>query len=61
MPEKSSRWYWFRFIYGKKIIIAEGGSILFDSKEGEGSTFGFVFAKQKLKITKDDNLKVKSI
>ena len=45
----------------KKIIIAEGGSILFDSKEGEGSTFGFVFAKQKLKITKDDNLKVKSI
>jgi signal transduction histidine kinase len=45
----------------KKIIIAEGGSILFDSKEGEGSTFGFVFAKQKLKITKDDKLKVKSI
>ena len=25
----------------KKVIIAHGGSIIFDSKEGEGSTFGF--------------------
>ena len=26
----------------KKIIIAQGGSILFQSVEGEGSTFGFI-------------------
>ncbi len=44
----------------KKVIIAEGGSVLFDSKEGEGSTFGFMFAKEKLKITKE-NIKVKPI
>lgn len=44
----------------KKVIIAEGGSVLFDSKEGEGSTFGFMFAKEKLKITKE-NIKVKPV
>ena len=32
----------------KKVIIAEGGSLLFDSQEGKGSTFGFVFSKAKL-------------
>jgi signal transduction histidine kinase len=30
----------------KKVIIAQGGAIIFDSKEGEGSTFGFVFPKK---------------
>jgi signal transduction histidine kinase len=30
----------------KKVIIAQGGAIIFDSKEGEGSTFGFVFPKR---------------
>jgi signal transduction histidine kinase len=29
----------------KKVILAQGGSIIFESKEGEGSTFGFLFAK----------------
>lgn len=29
----------------KKIIVAEGGSTIFDSKEGLGSTFGFIFPK----------------
>ncbi|HMT19065.1 MAG TPA: HAMP domain-containing sensor histidine kinase, partial [Candidatus Saccharibacteria bacterium] len=35
----------------KKVIVAQGGSILFDSKEGKGSTFGFSFPK---KVITDD-------
>jgi signal transduction histidine kinase len=35
----------------KKVVIAQGGSIIFDSKEGKGSTFGFTFAKSKLGVT----------
>lgn len=31
----------------KKVIVAEGGSILFDTQEGQGSTFGFTFNKSK--------------
>jgi signal transduction histidine kinase len=34
----------------KKVIAAEGGSIIFESREGHGSTFGFVFSKAKLKV-----------
>jgi signal transduction histidine kinase len=33
----------------KKVIIAQGGSVLFSSQEGKGSTFGFTFSKAKLK------------
>jgi signal transduction histidine kinase len=29
----------------KKVILAQGGSIIFQSKEGKGSTFGFLFPK----------------
>jgi signal transduction histidine kinase len=29
----------------KKVIIAEGGALIFQTKEGEGSTFGFSFPK----------------
>lgn len=29
----------------KKIILAQGGSIIFESEEGQGSTFGFSFSK----------------
>jgi signal transduction histidine kinase len=29
----------------KKVVIAQGGSIIFESVEGKGSTFGFRFAK----------------
>jgi len=36
----------------KKVIIAQGGAIIFKSKEGEGSTFGFTLPKEKL-IPKD--------
>lgn len=32
----------------KKVIIAQGGSIIFESGEGQGSTFGFSFEKSKL-------------
>jgi signal transduction histidine kinase len=34
----------------KKVIAAEGGSIIFESTEGKGSTFGFVFSKSKLAV-----------
>lgn len=34
----------------KKVIIAQGGGIIFTSQEGKGSTFGFTFAKPKLKL-----------
>ena len=32
----------------KKVIIAQGGAVIFRSKEGKGSTFGFTFPKEKL-------------
>ncbi|MDL2363260.1 MAG: ATP-binding protein [Patescibacteria group bacterium] len=31
----------------KKVIVAQGGTLLFESKEGKGSTFGFIFSKSK--------------
>jgi len=31
----------------KKVVIAQGGSLIFESKEGQGSTFGFSFSKAK--------------
>jgi len=34
----------------KKVIIAHGGSLIFKSEEGKGSTFGFSFAKSKLAV-----------
>jgi signal transduction histidine kinase len=35
----------------KKVITAQGGAIIFDSHEGKGSTFGFMFDKKKLAPT----------
>ncbi len=32
----------------KKVIVSQGGALIFDSVEGKGSTFGFVFNKVKL-------------
>lgn len=37
----------------KKVIMAEGGSVIFESEEGKGSTFGFMFSKRKMTPTKD--------
>jgi signal transduction histidine kinase len=34
----------------KKVIIAQGGSMIFNSKEGVGSTFGFSFPKERLLV-----------
>lgn len=35
----------------KKVIIAQGGTLIVDSTEGKGSTFGFAFSKTKLAVT----------
>lgn len=32
----------------QKVVVAQGGAIIFSSKEGQGSTFGFTFPKAKL-------------
>jgi signal transduction histidine kinase len=34
----------------KKVVIAQGGALIFESQEGKGSTFGFVFSKAKLAV-----------
>ncbi len=37
----------------KKVVIAQGGAIIFESKEGQGSTFGFTFPRHELEVKKD--------
>jgi signal transduction histidine kinase len=34
----------------KKVIVAQGGSLIFESHEGQGSIFGFVLSKSKLAV-----------
>ncbi|MGI0134286.1 MAG: sensor histidine kinase, partial [Candidatus Micrarchaeaceae archaeon] len=34
----------------KKAVTAQGGSIIFSSREGHGSTFGFLFSKTRLRV-----------
>lgn len=34
----------------RKIIVAQGGAIIFNSIEGEGSTFGFSFPREKVEV-----------
>jgi signal transduction histidine kinase len=38
----------------KKVVVAQHGAIIFKSKEGTGSTFGFTFAKAKLQSQPSD-------
>ncbi|HSW78667.1 MAG TPA: ATP-binding protein [Candidatus Babeliales bacterium] len=34
----------------KKVVVAQGGAILFSSTEGQGSTFGFTFPRAKIEV-----------
>ena len=34
----------------QKVVVAQGGAVIFSSKEGQGSTFGFTFPKDKLQV-----------
>jgi len=36
----------------KKVIVAQGGLIVFKTEEGKGSTFGFSFPREKLEVIK---------
>lgn len=42
----------------KKVIVAHGGSMVFESVEGEGSTFGFRLPVKKLSVAADDSHKL---
>ncbi len=44
----------------KKVILSQGGSVIFNSKEGGGSTFGFSFPKDKLEVEKPEELPKKT-
>jgi signal transduction histidine kinase len=35
----------------KKVVLAQGGSIIFESRENVGSTFGFSFPRAKLAVS----------
>ena len=37
----------------KKVVVAEGGAIIFSSTEGKGSTFGFSFPRAKVEVKID--------
>jgi signal transduction histidine kinase len=41
----------------KKVVVAQGGAIIFKSTEGKGSTFGFSFPRSKLEV-KEQSAKV---
>lgn len=45
----------------KKVVTAQGGSIVFRSTEGKGSTFGFTFEKAKLQVPANYNPDLASI
>jgi signal transduction histidine kinase len=42
----------------KKVIIAQHGSVIFESKESTGSTFGFTFSREKLGVPSTELSKV---
>lgn len=37
----------------KKVVVAQGGAIIFETQEGKGSTFGFTFSKAKLALPEE--------
>jgi len=39
----------------KKVIVAQAGAVIFETEEGKGSTFGFIFDKQKILPSNADN------
>lgn len=41
----------------KKVIIDQGGAVIFNSKEGEGSTFGFTFPMTRVRPPKSETKK----
>jgi len=43
----------------KKVVVAQGGAIIFKTQEGKGSTFGFSFAEEKLKVPASVDTSVK--
>jgi signal transduction histidine kinase len=45
----------------KKVVLAQGGSLLFESKEGKGSTFGFVFSKARVAVPSDMGKKTPTV
>lgn len=38
----------------KKVIVSQGGTLLFESKEGKGSTFGFILSRAKLEAPENE-------
>ena len=44
----------------KKVIVSEGGAIIFETQEGKGSTFGFSFPKANLMVGSQTKLKAPS-
>jgi signal transduction histidine kinase len=45
----------------KKVIIAEGGALIFESEVGKGSTFGFQFSKAKIGVKDNVPLPQKTV
>ena len=41
----------------KKVIVAQGGAIIFSSTEGKGSTFGFSFPRAKMELSPEEAAK----
>ena len=39
----------------KKVIVGQGGALIFESKQGKGSTFGFIFSKSHLAAKPSDS------
>ncbi len=45
----------------KKVIIAQGGAVIFDSREHKGSVFGFTLPKEKLLVRDENETKAQDV